>query len=361
LNRCKKCLLPETFPFIEFDESGTCNYCNNYRSGSAKKSIDELKNITEPFRRKDGGQECIVPLSGGRDSSFSLHYIKKELGLHPLAYTYDWGMVTDLARRNIARICGKLGIEHIIVAADIRKKREYIHKNIVAWLKKPELGMIPLFMSGDKAFHHHLIKLQEKTGISLNIWGENSLEKTDFKTGFAGLPPEFTKKVIYSLSTVNSIKLFGYLAKSTVMNPAYINSSILDNLKSQYSRSFTKKTNYYNFYDFYQWNEQTIVSTIVNEYDWEFAIDTNSSWRIGDGTSAFYNYIYYTVAGFSEFDTFRSNQIREGTITREEGLKLIFEENIPRYETLRWYLAILGLDFEHVIKTINSIPKLYRR
>jgi len=65
------------------------------------------------------------------------------------------------------------------------------------------------------------------------------------------------------------------------------------------------------------------------------------------------------VAGFSEYDTFRSNQIREGMLSREEGLNLIYEENKPRYESIKWYLEILGLNFESVIKKINSIPKLY--
>ena len=55
-----------------------------------------------------------------------------------ITYTYDWGMVTDLARRNIARICGKLGVENIIVAANIHlEKNEYHSKNIKAWLKNP--------------------------------------------------------------------------------------------------------------------------------------------------------------------------------------------------------------------------------
>ena len=149
------------------------------------------------------------------------------------------------------------------------------------------------------------------------------------------------------------------MAKTVISNPYYINASIIDNLKSQYSRSFQKKNDYYNFFDFYEWNENEVLKTIAI-YDWEYAIDSKSSWRIGDGTSAFYNYIYYTVAGFSEFDTFRSNQIREGQIDRETGLKLIKSENEPRYETLRWYLEILNLDFKTVIKTVNRIPKLYQ-
>lgn len=62
---------------------------------------------------------------------------------------------------------------------------------------------------------------------------------------------------------------------------------------------------------------------------------------------------------FSENDTFRSNQIREGMLTREQAMALIEEDNLPRYETLRWYLEIIGLDFAEVVKVVNKIPKLY--
>jgi glutamine---fructose-6-phosphate transaminase (isomerizing) len=359
LKRCTKCLLPETFPFIEYDSKGVCNYCLNYKQKNQTNRMVELKELIKPFHRKDLKPDCIVPFSGGRDSTFSLHLIKNELKLNPISYTYDWGMVTDLARRNIARVCGKLGVENIIVSADIRKKRHYIKLNIEAWLRKPDLGMIPLFMSGDKSFHYYLVQLQKQTNISLNIWGENFLEKTDFKVGFAGVKPEFSKERIYTLSKENSMKMIWFLAKSVLNNPKYLNSSLFDNILGQYSRSFLKKTNYFNIYDYYVWDEDVINNTITSEYDWEHAIDTKSTWRIGDGTSAFYNYIYFTVAGFSEFDTFRSNQIREGMINRDLALDLVEKENSPRYETLRWYFEIIGLDFEGVIKKVNVIEKLY--
>ena len=120
-----------------------------------------------------------------------------------------------------------------------------------------------------------------------------------------------------------------------------------------------KKQHYYHIFDYWRWDEGTVNDTIINQYEWEAAIDTSTTWRIGDGTAGFYNYVYCTVAGFTEHDTFRSNQIREGQITREIALKLVGEENQPRYQNIRWYLDILGLDYESTIKTINSIPKLY--
>lgn len=360
LRRCTKCLLPETFPFIEYDDHGVCNYCNNYKPKEQTKELAVLKELVEPYRRKDGKPDCIVPFSGGRDSTYTLHLVKKELRLNPIAFTYDWGMVTDLARRNIARVCGKLGVENIIVSADIRWKRENIRKNITAWLNNPSLGMIPLFMAGDKYFFYYCNKVKEQTGIDLNIWGINDLENTEFKTGFAGLRPQFDKKRIYSLSVMNQMKLFGYVAKNIIRSPGYINQSLLDSLGSYAVRYIAPKSDYYHLFDYYRWDEEEIKKLILNEYEWETAIDTKSTWRIGDGTASFYNYIYYTVTGFSENDTFRSNQIRQGMLDRNTALKLCEEDNIPRYETLRWYLDIIGLDFQNTINIINQIPKLYK-
>ncbi len=64
------------------------------------------------------------------------------------------------------------------------------------------------------------------------------------------------------------------------------------------------------------------------------------------------------MAGFTEHDTFRSNQIREGDLTREEALEMVMEENIPRYPNIKWYLDALGMDFKEVILAINSIKKI---
>lgn len=359
LKRCTKCILPQTFPFIEFDEQGVCNYCRNYKIRNAPKPIDSLSELVAPYKSKDGSPDVLIPFSGGRDSTYTLHLIKTKLGLNPIAYTYDWGMVTDLARRNIARACGKLGVENIIVAADIHWKRENIRKNILAWLKKPHLGMIPLFMAGDKFFFYYANKIKKQNNIKLNIWGINYLENTDFKTGFAGLTPQFNKKQIYSLSLVRQLQLFGYVGSQILQSPGYINQSLLDNLGSFASRYISPKTDYFNMFDYYQWDEKEIETLILDEYKWETAVDTNSTWRIGDGTASFYNYIYTNVAGFCENDTFRSNQIRENMISRDEALKLIEEENRPRFASIKWYLDIIGLDFETTIRAINKIPKLY--
>lgn len=359
LKRCTKCILPETMSFISFDEDGVCNYCNNYEPRNNPKPREELFKLVEPYRREKG-LDCIVPFSGGRDSSYGLHLIVEELDMKPVTYTYDWGMVTDLGRRNISRMCEQLGVENIIIAADISKKRKNIRMNLQAWLKSPHLGMMAMLTAGDKHFFRHVETVKRQTGINLNLWGVNPLEVTHFKAGFLGVKPDFEEKRVYSHGISKQLKYHYLRTKAMMQSPGYFNSSLWDTLSGEYYRSFTEKKDYYHIFDYWRWDEKVSDDILLNHYDWEKAPDTSTTWRIGDGTAALYNYIYYTVAGFSEHDTFRSNQIREGQLTRDEALTLVEDENQPRYQNIRWYLDALEMDFEEVIKVINAIPKLYQ-
>ena len=359
IQRCKKCTLPYTFPYIEFDKEGICNYCNNYRKLVYFGEI-ELQKKMEKFRSKNGKPDCLIMFSGGRDSSYMVHYVKNVLKMNPITYTYDWGMVTDLARRNIARICGKLKIENILVSADIRKKRRNIKKNILAWLKKPELGMVPLFMAGDKQWYYYANYVKKQLGIELVFLGTNRLENTHFKTGFSGIPPNFIRKAM-NKNYLTTFKLLFYYIKNYIKNPSYFNNTLKDNIFAIKSFYFSAH-NYIRLYEYIHWNEKKIETLLDKLYNWETATDTTTTWRIGDGTAPFYNYIYNTIAGFTESDTFRSNQIREGLISREEALKIIEEENKPRYESIKWYLNTIGLGnkFNEIITKINSIHKLWK-
>jgi len=357
LQRCKKCVLPVTFPLINLDTEGVCQFCRNHQ----KKNFLGEKALLEKighFEKSGDEPNCIVSLSGGRDSCFTLHYVKKVLGLKPIAYSYDWGMITDLGRRNQARLCGKLGVEHILVSADIAQKRKNIGKNVSAWLKKPHLGMIPLFMAGDKQYFFFAERLKKQTGIGLVVMGENYYEKTGFKTAFS-LAQEKNKGLAYQVTAKDQMKMAWFYLKQFAANPEYINPSLWDSFSAFRVYYEPRFHNYINLFDYIPWQEQPFVDLLRQEYNWEISPDSSSTWRIGDGTAAFYNYIYHTVAGFTEHDTFRSNQIRENVLDREEALKLVNEENQPSYLSLKNYCDLIKLDLIPALKTIQDIPKLY--
>lgn len=362
IRRCTKCVLPETMPFIEFDDNGVCNYCRGYHK-SEYKGMARLREWNKEQTKKDS--KTMVSFSGGRDSSYGLHFFVKEMGLKPMAYCYDWGMVTDLARRNQSRMCEKLGIEFILVSADIKKKRENIRKNVSAWLKKPSLGMVPLFMAGDKQYFYYANKVRKDYNIDTILLATNPFEKTYFKSGFCGVMPDilkqnYKKMDLESLPMGDVLRMSGYYAGQFVKNPSYVNLSIIDTFTAAASY-YVIPHNYFRLFDYIPWNEKTVDEVLRNEYDWERAEDTKSTWRIGDGTAPFYNYIYCMVAGLTENDTLRSNQVREGMLTREEALGLIYRDNQPRFDSMKWYFDAISVDMADALSVINRIPKLYER
>jgi len=355
---CKKCILPETMPLIQFDENGVCNYCNNHRKITCK-GKEALEKLVAPYRSKNGEPDCILAFSGGRDSAYGLHYLKKELGMNPIAFTYDWGMATDIARRNQAKLVGKLGVEHIIVAADIDKKRRNIRKNVLAWLKKPHLGAVTLFMAGDKQCEYYVTKIARQNNIKLVIFCRgNELENEEFKWGYCNIENGSPGGVLHYLSFVGKLKLIYFFAKQVLRNPSYINISIWDTLFA-YWVAYMMPLDFTYLWHYIPWDEKTIVSTLRNEYRWETEPDSTQTWRTDDGSSPFYNYIYYAIGGFTENDTFRSNQIREGIMTRADAFKLVKEENKTREKALKWYFDSVGLNQAETLARIDAIPKCY--
>ena len=78
-------------------------------------------------------------------------------------------MTTDISRVNAAKVCGELGVEHIIRSADIEKKRKYVNLNLFSWLKRPHLGMLPIIQAGDKGFYDYGRKLSKELNIKLVV------------------------------------------------------------------------------------------------------------------------------------------------------------------------------------------------
>lgn len=359
IKRCTRCILPVTMPFIKFDEQGVCSYCHDYEKIQVK-GQEALENLVSVHRSSSGSPDCVVAFSGGRDSAYGLHYVKKVLKMNPVAFTYDWGMVADIGRRNQSRMVSKLGVEHIINAADIQRRRRYIRQNIKAWLKKPHLGMVPLFMAGDKPVEYYVTEIAKKYGIKLIfLFRGNELETTEYKFGFLRVKNSEPHGVMHEMPVSSRIGLALAALRQYILNPAYFNSSLLDILFAYYV-TCVMPLNFVYLWHYVRWDEDKIIATLRNEYDWETEADTILTWRTDDGTAPFYNYIYCTVAGFTENDAFRSNQIREGVLTREEALRIVKEENRPRYAAIKDYLGKIGLDYNDVMKKIEAIPKLYR-
>jgi len=113
---CVRCVLPENFPGVKFDEHGVCNHCLSAPTlEEVKESVANLHSeLVNAIENNKGGRDydCIVAYSGGKDSSYTLMALSRDFGLKCLAVTVDNGFMSDQARINAARVTSALGVDY---------------------------------------------------------------------------------------------------------------------------------------------------------------------------------------------------------------------------------------------------------
>ncbi|MGD6852177.1 MAG: hypothetical protein ACQCN6_08985 [Candidatus Bathyarchaeia archaeon] len=121
---CSRCVLTSSFPRINFDNKGVCSVCHaydkwwgNWNSEKQRKSLI-LEKICKAAKNKHREFDALVPLSGGKDSTYVLYVAQKKLGLKCLAYTLDIGYLSDHAKRNVEQTCRTLDVEHLYYRLD---------------------------------------------------------------------------------------------------------------------------------------------------------------------------------------------------------------------------------------------------
>jgi hypothetical protein len=356
---CSKCILTSNYPFLTFDNDNVCHYCANYKklNVSNYKFLEIIKNRVA---NKKSRYDCLVGLSGGRDSSYGLYLLKKKYGLNPLAYSYDWGFVGETARLNISKLCGFLGVELILRTESIKRIRHLISLNVKALLKDLKLGMVPIVQALDKRFIPLANDIAKENNINLQIhFSGFECEQREFVIGFSGINQRLSSNQhMNTYGTLNKIRLGLYYMKNFLLNKNYFNAAFYQNLKAFYY-SFFLKNNIIHFYNFEEWNEKKIINTLkqigyLNSSDYG-----DNQWRSGDTQTSFNNYIYYSLCGFTEFDEFRSHQIRMGHITREEALRLVEIDNKPKYDAIKKFCFLIDLDPNYFFDVVEQAKKKF--
>ena len=115
MNCCAKCVLPETFPGISFDESGVCNYCRKTPIPTEEEKREHLERFEELIEKKRGGTgfDCLLAYSGGKDSTYTLMMLTQKYRLKVMAYTFDNGFISEQAKVNILNMTDALGATSI--------------------------------------------------------------------------------------------------------------------------------------------------------------------------------------------------------------------------------------------------------
>ena len=168
LTYCKRCVMPDTKPDLHLDGEGICNACRSYEN---RKDIDwkarekELRQILEKYRNRDGSNwDCIVPVSGGKDSTFQIVQVLR-LGMNPLCVTATTCDLTEIGRKNIENI-KRLGVDYVEMSPNPKVRAK--------------LNRIGLIQVGDISWPEHVgiftipVRAAVQFNIRLIVWGENS-------------------------------------------------------------------------------------------------------------------------------------------------------------------------------------------
>ena len=167
LKYCVRCVMPSTKPDLHIDQDGVCNACRAYES---RKHVDwdarrrELLALLEKYRRPDGNWDCIVPVSGGKDSTYQVIRML-QMGINPLCVTSSTCDLSPIGRKNIENL-KRLGVDHM----------EFSPNTLV----RARLNRIALTEVGDIAWPEHVgiftipVRAAVQFNIPLIVWGENS-------------------------------------------------------------------------------------------------------------------------------------------------------------------------------------------
>ena len=353
LKYCKLCLYPDTKPQLEFNDEDICSACTNYEwkqtvNWNEKKS--ELKQILEKYRSKDGkNYDCIIPVSGGKDSTYQTYVIKEEFGLNPLVVNFHPLDQTVIGRKNLENL-KKLGVDCIEFTA-----------NPNVYLKMAKFGLTEL---GDFQWPEHIgiftipVQIAVRYKIPLIIWGENpqleyggpisvstnTILDREWNEKHGGyfldkIRPEDMTKYGFEL---NDLKPYLYPSDEEIRKigitgiflGSYINWNIFQQLE------FVKKLGF-------------------NEND-ELKEGTYDKWENLDVFfTVFHDYFKFLKYGFGRATDHASIEIRYDRITREEGLKLVkkSEGKIPR-KYLRQFLEsakIIEVEFHKICDEFTNM------
>jgi len=348
LRRCTSCILPETYPNIKFDENGVCNVCLEYdntwsqwKSGEHKKSIAKLEKIIKNAKNLNRKYDCLVPFSGGKDSTYVLYLCKTIFKMNVLAVNINNGYQTDEAYWNIKHAAEILDVDLIIY----KPRWEVLKKLNATFLMNAGEGCTPCNIGISLTINR--IAGLEKIPLIFNGVSPRSDERSAKEIYACG--GEYFLKVLKDNGMPGEIKhtIYGdqsrqlsFLFKLTrkISKMALMNKSIFKFLPKNV---FVRNSIQVVLPEYLEWKEDEIFNIIRKELKWKES-------SVGkEHTDCLFNpvksYLRYLKWGFGSKTQKLSALVRDGQMKREDALKEIRDED-RKPEELESLLNKLDLD-----------------
>lgn len=329
ISYCSKCLFPETKPDLFFNDEGVCSAC--VAADHKDNSIDwrqreiDFNTIIDKYKKSPNeiGYDCLIPVSGGKDSTYQAYFMKEVCGLNPLCVCFETTNLTEVGQANIDNI-SKMGIDVI-----------YFKKNYKAYKSMVVEGFKRV---GDEMWPNHLgiftipIHIAVKFNIPLVIWGENPQQEY-------GGPVESIENKHLNRKWLEE---FGGLLGNRIQDMVGVDGLTEKDLTPYFYPSDEDIDRvgvvglflgHYFFWDAQKQLEIVKKHGFVVKEDGPVEGTYTNYENLDEKMHGLHDYLKYVKYGFGRATDHACIDVRNNRLTREEGLKLVkqYDGKYPNY------------------------------
>ncbi len=318
-DRCTRCLLPSTYPDTTFDGQGVCNHCLEY----VKPRLLGEDRLLDLIRSGNGSDyDCVLGISGGKDSCYVAYLAKRKYGLRALAVCYDFTFMVDLARQNIRAVCDSLGLGLLIVRSRNNLERDLMRNHLTSLAATGTTW-------GQCMFCHYgieavLYQTARRRGIpfvlsgvtSSEVWWDPGTRMSILAGRLKSLPLQ--DKALFALY---QSRAYFNLVDQRRQFPIPGNSAFDVYRKATPPEDGPRTVK---VFDYVQWDQEIIERTLQEETGWRKP-DRSLTWRYDCVLEPLLDYTYKREFGISSAGLYLCGLIRSGEMSREEALSKIEE------------------------------------
>lgn len=347
MKRCTRCTLPETVEGIQFDDMGICMAC---QSSEQKMHIDwpsrerQLADILARAKTTaNGNYDCIIPISGGKDSFFQLHVLVKEYDMRPLTVTFNHNWLSKTGYKNLMLALETFQVDHIQFTPN---------RGLVNQAARESLKQI-----GDSCWHCHAgvgsfpLHIAVKFNIPLLIWGE-SIAESSGRASYDNPVRKFDREYFEKVSA----KVPPSQVLTDNMPTLLFNTPSADECEAIGLHGI-------HLGDFLFWDDERQMELVRDTYDWH-QTEMEGTYKCYKSAECImagvHDYTCYKKRGFGRGTVHAAQDVRVGNLTLEEGRALAAQHDPVRPHALDYYLEQTGYneaEFDQIMAGHCILPE----
>ena len=361
MDRCDTCVLPRAGDLIQF-EGETCTLCadgTTVETATNQMRADELDRFVERIKEDGRGRpyDCVVGVSGGRDSSYMLHQLVRRHGLRCIAGYYRTPYTPDATDANVVRLTERLGVKLVRLDIDTEYHNRWARRAVMLWRKQPTPVHANLTCAPCKQVNKEILKLARQKRVRYLAMGSNRYEAVQLAVGVntraaakkqrgikLGGFPRLIQAGLAALSRSGSLWRFIPVGLKCVL---YITQD------APLLRFLYPEVTTFSYFYLASWDEQECEAAL-RELGWELPPGCDTSWRADCTFAEVKNRMFEEMTGMTYVDAFFSNRIRAGDLTREEALRRMEVEGRPSDERLQAACDVLEVPTEIFSRSTGS-------